>query len=291
VRIYNILPFFILLLVLLIFPFKVSAALYINEFSAGTTDMDWVEIYNSDSTSVDMSGYILRDSTSSNKLDLTGTLSGSSYLVFDWNNKLNNDGDTIRLLKTDESVVDQVTYGDSGSVPAPSGSQTAGRLSDGAPNWVLFVSNTKGLPNNASSVVPTSTPSPTPTSTPTPTPTRTPTSTPAPTATPTPTPTIKINLTPTPTINKIKNSIDPNREGGTESAKYETAVDSGSQNILGENTNLENIKSDIPASNAASYNWGKLLIIMGVVLVSGACGILVYNNYRKQKGEEIGASE
>jgi hypothetical protein len=141
---------------------------------------------------------------------------------------------------------------------------------------------------------PTSTPTPFPTNTPTPTPKPTKTPTPAPTSTPTstpkPTPTSKITPTPTTTKSDLKNSVDPNREGGTESAQYTTMADSADQNILGANTKLGDMKSDVPTSTDTSYNWGKLLIIMGVVLVSGACGILVYNNYKKQKSEEI-ASE
>lgn len=275
-------------------PQKAFAALFINEFSSATSNSDWVEIYNSDSSPVDLSAYILRDSTDSNKLDLSGMINGNSFQVFEWNNKLNNEGDTIKLLKTDETSVDQVVYGISGSVPAPSGTQTAGRSPDGSQTWVLFANDTKGSSNNSSTVVPTPTPTLVPTNTPTPTPTKAPTSVPTPTPTPTlaPTPSSKITPTPTPLIkSKLKSSIDPNREGGTQSAQYTTMADSADQNILGTNTKLGDIKSDIPTSTAPSYNWGKLLIIMGVVLVSGACGILVYNNYKKQKSEEISASD
>ena len=265
---------------------KTYAALLINEFSSATPNSDWVEIYNPDNTSVDLSGYILRDSTTTNKKDLTGTIAGTSYAVFDWDNNLNKDGDTIRLLKTDESPVDQVTYGSSANVVAPSDTQTAGRLPDGSSNWVLFSSATKGSANTAPTVAPTPTPSPTstpaPSNTPTPTPTKSPT--------PTPTPTPAIVSSPTPTPGKLTPTviptIDPNREGGTISATT-ASPDTPVQGILGNNTGFENLKSGVDSGGGTSYSWGKLFIVMGVVLVGGACGILLYNNYRKQKGEEL----
>lgn len=286
-RHYRLIFFTILFLSLFCFPTKAFAALYINEFSSATSNSDWVEVYNSDSSSVDLSGYILRDSTDSNKLDLSGTINGGSYQAFDWNNKLNNDGDTIRLLKTDETQVDQVTYGSSGSIAAPTGTQTAGRSPDGSSNWVLFVNDTKGSSNNSSTIAPTVTQTPTPTNTPVPTHTPTPTPKPAntPIPTTTPTPTVKVASTPTPKI-----TSDPlTREGGSESATTENQP-APSQGILGDNTNFKDIKSDIPTSTTQNYNWGSLLIVMGIVLVTGACGILVYNNYRKNKAEEIESS-
>lgn len=285
-RSYKLFSILVVVFVLLFSPVKVFASLYINEFSSGSSDSDWVEIYNSDSTSVDLSGYILRDSNS-NKLDLAGTIGANSFVSFDWNSKLNNDGDTIRLLKVDESAVDQVSYGSSANVPAPSSSQTAGRQPDGTSNWVLFSSNTRNASNNSSSVVPT--PTATPTNTPTPAPTNTPTPSPTPTPTPThtPTPTPVKTTTPTPPIAKV--SVDPNREGGPDSAQNASAVSSQQkQEVLGSGVNLggkldslDNTKSE------QGYNWTKLLILMGTVLVTGACGILVYNNYLKEKAEEI----
>ncbi len=283
--------FFIVALLLLFIPEKAFAALYINEFSSATSNSDWVEIYNSDSSPVDLTGFILRDSTESNKLDLSGTIGGNSYSVFDWNNKLNNDGDTVRLLKTDETQVDQVVYGGSGNIPVPTGTQTAGRQADGSPTWVLFANDTKGSSNNSATIVPTPTVTPTPTNTPaptqTPTPTPKPTNTPTPTPTGTPTPTPKTTNTPTPKI-----TSDPKtREGGSESALMQTQTETEpTQGILGANAKFANSQSELPTTTAQNYNWGALLIVMGIVLVTGACGILLYNNYRKNKEQEIEAS-
>lgn len=282
---------FLVALLLFLAPNKVFAALYINEFSSATSNSDWVEIYNSDSSPVDLTGYIIRDSTESNKLDLSGTIGGNSYSVFDWNNKLNNDGDTVRLLKSDETQVDQVVYGGSGNITVAAGTQTTGRQTDGSSTWVLFANDTKGSSNNSSTIVPTPTATPTSTNTPaptqTPTPTPKPTNTPTPTTTGTPTPTPKTTNTPTPKI-----TSDPiTREGGSESALMQTQTDAEpTQGILGENASFANSQSEIPTTTAQNYNWGALLIVMGVVLVTGACGILLYNNYRKSKEQEIEAS-
>lgn len=133
-------------------------------------------------------------------------------------------------------------------------------------------------------------PTPTPTNTPPPTPTPTPkpTNTPTPTPSSTPTPTAKLSLTPTPKI-----TSDPlTREGGSEAAVMQaTSVDSGpTQGILGANANFSTNQSDMPTTTSQNYNWGALLIVMGIVLVTGACGILLYNNYRKEKEAQIESS-
>lgn len=270
---------------LIVVPSKVEAALFINEFSSGTSDSDWVEIYNSDSSSVDLSSYILRDSTSSNKIELSGTINGNSYATFDWSDRLNNEGDTIRLLlKSDESTVDQIAYGSSASVPLPSSSQTGGRNPDGSSSWVLFNSATKGSTNN-STVFHTPTPTPTHTPTPqnTPTPTKTPTPTNAPTNTPTPTTKISTSPTVTPRI-----TLRPTSNEATEEAMMmrTTAMNQPQQEVQGAQVDLGG-KLDELDKKEGSNNWAKLLILMGAVIITGACGVFIYNNYQKEKIEEI----
>lgn len=281
-RILSKLSVVILFLFLSFFPERAFAALYINEFSS-STNPDWVEIYNSDPTSVDLTNYSVKDA-STNSHALSGSIGGNSFITFDWNDNLNNGGDTIKLFLND-SLVDEVVYGANGTA-APTGSQTAGRIPDGSPTWALFTTATKGSTNNSPTVAPT--PTPTPTAIPTPTPTHAPTPTLTPTSAPTPTPT----HTPTPTQGKTtptpKITVDPKREGGTESAVFDKPVE-GQGSILGNSTGFDNLKSGISGNGSPSYSWGKLFILMGVVLVSGACGILLYNNYRKQKDEGISA--
>lgn len=271
--------------ILLVVANKVEAALFINEFSSGTSDSDWVEIYNSDSSSVDLSSYILRDSTSSNKIELSGTINGNSYATFDWSDRLNNEGDTIRLLlKSDESTVDQIAYGSSASVPLPSSSQTGGRNPDGSSSWVLFNSATKGSTNNSTVF---HTPTPTPTNTPTPQNTPTPTKTPTPTAAPsnTPTPTVKILTSPTVTP---RVTVRPTNNEATEEAMMmrTTAMNQPQQEVQGAQVDLGGELDELDKKQG-SNNWAKLLILMGAVIITGACGVFIYNNYQKEKIEEI----
>ena len=183
----------------LFFPKLVLAKIYINEFSSYTTDNDWVELYNSDSNSVELAKYCLRDDSKTNKLQLSGSIAGQDFLVFNWNDKLNRSGDSIRLfLNCDESQPpeDQIIYGKGKDITAPGDGQAAGRTPDGGDKWSIFSEQTAGKPNTEPPV-PTTTPTPTdiPTPTRTPTPTHTPTPTKAPTPTKIPTP---VKSVPTP---------------------------------------------------------------------------------------------
>ncbi len=275
---------FFLVLFLFVLHGKAQAALFINEFSSNSNP-DWIEIYNSDSSPVDLSNYILRDSTDTNKIDLTGTIQGNSFATFDWSNLLNNGGDTIRLLlKSDESVVDQVVYG-SGSLSAPGSDQTAGRLTDGSSNLVVLSTSSKGSSNNSSSAV--ATPTPNPTNTPTPQPTNSPTNTPTPTPTKTPTPTPSKG--PSPTLAPTS-KITPSPSVVAQVMKANNT--NGTQQVQGAKTQAQTSSVDLGGSLGSleekeePYNWWKLLIIMGTVIVVGACSLFMYNNYLKDKARE-----
>ncbi len=279
--------FAVFLAVILFFcvvPTRAFATLYINEFSSGTSGSDWVEIYNSDSSSVDLSNYIVRDSTSSNKHDLSGSIGGNSFISFDWDNNLNNDGDTIRLLlKSDESMIDQIVYGSSGTA-APSGSATSGRSPDGSANWTILSSSSKGSSNNSATPVPTATPTPTPnpTATPTPTTQAAATNTPTPTKTPTPTPTSK--TAPSPTLKGITPTDGEKMKTQTTSAKQNQ---SGPPLILGAQDEPIFTPTPVPVGgNTVISNknaLSKFLIISGVVIFVITCGILAYLRFKKEK--------
>ena len=125
----------LLLVFCLVFLFtgKTYASLYINEFNS-SSGSDWVEIYNSDDSSVDLSKYIVRDSSSTNKYELTGSLEGKSFMTFDWGDNLNNTGDTIKLqLKTDNTMIDKVVYNAKGTA-TPTSSQTSSKNPDTSAN-------------------------------------------------------------------------------------------------------------------------------------------------------------
>lgn len=136
----------------------------INEFSSSTSE-DWIEIYNSGTETIDLNLYKLRDSSEKNKLDLSGSLPPQGFLTFDWSNKLNNGGDILKLvLILDESIVDQVSYGDKGGLSTTDSPGSMGRLPDGSSSWNIFSNPSRNLSNNSSSVI--IPPSPTPTKTP-----------------------------------------------------------------------------------------------------------------------------
>ncbi|MBI2327736.1 lamin tail domain-containing protein [Candidatus Curtissbacteria bacterium] len=201
---------FAIILFLIFTPQVLAAGLVINEFvsdTAGTAaDPDWVEMYNSGSESVDLSKYRLRDNTVTNKLDLTGTIEPGGFAAFDWSNRLNKDGDLIKLVEivNESNQIDQVAYGNEtgGEVGAPESGQSTGRQTDGAATWVIFLSPTKASNNRGAIVVPTPSPTPTPTPVPTPSPTLSPTpspkSSPSPSPTPQKSPTLKPKPSPTP---------------------------------------------------------------------------------------------
>lgn len=283
----------VLIFLLSIFLFHsqiVYASLFINEFSSGTSSDDWVELYNSGSDAVDLSLYILRDSTNSdsNKKDLSGTVPSGGFVTVDYSNKLNNGGDIIRLLlKSDESGIDQVGYGDAGSeAPMPDAAHTSGRTPDGSLNFAVLSTASKGGSNNAASVVPTATmtptAAPTPTKTPTPTPTSKPSSTPTPQKTPTSIPTATHAPTQAviPTLTKFI-ATPTSHTFPTKSA------------VLGVKT--EKTLSDTPTSSpvlvkgesTSNFPSPVFFVLIGLGIITCACGILLFREWKKQREEEI----
>jgi len=281
---------FIFLLLFLGLPKTVFAEIFINEFSSDT-DPDWVEIYNSGPDQVDLSLYRLRDNTSSNKLDLFGIIPSNSFATFDWSNRLNKDGDLIKLtLISNDTIVDDVAYGNVGTdVVSPTSDQSAGRQNDGKEGWVIFGITTKGSTNNTSAPVPTPTLTPAPTTIPT--------NTPTPTKTPTPTPTTKPTSTPkVPTPTKIPTAT-PIKLGPTASPILiandveESTREALPTSILGESTeSAVNTVSPSPFAKetktlaSSTSNLSKILIGIGIIFLI-SCGILAFRGYIKSRKE------
>lgn len=283
--------------VILLSPQKVFAAVYINEFSSNT-DPDWVEIYNSGPDLVDLSLYRLRDNTSSNKKDLSGNLNSGEFGVIEWSDRLNNAGDSIKLLliANDPNTLDQVNYGDIGGVNAPVSTQSAGRETNGGSNWVVFNIPTKGLTNNTS----TPAPSATPTSTPTPTRTPTPTKTPTPTLTPKPQATEKPN-TPTPTKASSTSVL-----GSTTAPKVSPSATITQFRLTSNKNSKKDILDGVSTTKSASPTSKKVEVTKTQVLaetsqkpknntlalfsiIGGgasliACGILLFRKYKSSDG-------
>ncbi len=279
----------LVLLQFFLFTHPAVAKLLINEFSSSSSD-DWIELFNDSSESVNLSGFLIRDDTATNKLELDGMLPPFGFIAIDWSNKLNKTGDTIKIVtKSDENVIeDQVAYGDS-SIPAPLDNQTVGRKTNGASEWSLFASSTKGLSNEQAQVVqPTPTNSPTVTNSPTPTRTPTPAKIPTPTRTPTP---IK-----TPTVGKAQAvvatpGISRKANGPTQSLPIrdvlEASDDAYPTAIFVENSEEKDQEEEVlvqgESSNSTTNQIMSLLPVFGGVISLGYCGILVYLHYKRSR--------
>lgn len=259
-------------------PNQVFAELVINEFSSGTSD-DWVELYNTGNSEIDLSNYYLIDGKE-NILALTGNLAPNNFEVFNWSNRLNNPGDIFKLINRLDNalVVSEVVYGDQGGLQSPTSEQSIGRIPDGTGDFVLLSIPTKKEANNSSAIIltptvaPTFTPTPSPTTLPSKTPTPTKTSTPIPTAKPSDTPIPSKKLTPVITQKKI-----PTTNKATPTEIFEKAV---LGNEIMENN--EEIKlSPTPMLTVKGINnTGYIFISLGGVSLI-ACGILAY--YLKSK--------
>lgn len=188
-----------LLFSLLVSP--VTAAVVINEFlpnpsGPSSEDTEWIELYNSDSAPMDITGWTLDDEeggTSPYTIASGSSIPAAGFLVFEKSQTgigLNNSGDSVRLFDASNSLKDSYTY------TSASDNISIGRTSDGGGSWVVCLAATKGASNNCSSPIATSAPTNTPTKTPTKTPT------PISVFTSTPTPAQIVTKTPTPTIKK-----------------------------------------------------------------------------------------
>lgn len=267
------------LLILLLVGFSVLsivktafASPVINEFYSAESS-DWIEIYNPENEVIDLAAYRIRDSSENNKIDLSGSLAAKGFVSIEWSNKLNNVGDLIKLVLTsDNSVIDQVSYGDQGGISSPESGQSAGRKIDGGTEWVLFVTHSKGSSNNSISVF---TP-PTPTFTKAPMPTKTPSPTKAPTSTKTPT-TSKTStaVLKSPTSINSSAAIAVQKNSGVKSAKISHGVRSASEfAVIKSVTDTEGKQEDVKVLGAKDEKTYSLILISGILFL--ASGIFIF---------------
>lgn len=199
---------------------SVFASVVINEIfydAPGSDDRhEWVEVYNPDSTTYDLSAWKFFEASVQHGLTLSQgsfSLSPESYAVivddaptflsdhlsfsgnlYDSTFSLSNTGEQISLLDGPSgNTVDSVTYsslwggGNGFSLERSSTTDSSndsgdwhGSLLDGSPGSQNSSSSSTSTPTPALTPTPTVTPTPTPSSTPTPTPTSSPTPTPTP---------------------------------------------------------------------------------------------------------------
>lgn len=134
---------------------ELAGVLFINEVSADhPEETDWIELYNSSSKVINLSGFYLSDDAT--KLVLwefpnNTYLEGKGYMVITFNGDsgtYNTDfglraGVDSLYLSTpgDLSIIDSIA-----TIPE-TGTASYGRTTDGADLWSVFLTPTKGEPN------------------------------------------------------------------------------------------------------------------------------------------------
>lgn len=248
-----------------------SAQVVINEVSSAT-DTEWVELFNTSSSSASLQNYsIYFDASSTTQKRLfcdNDSIPPLGYkIIHITSHYLNNTGDTV-ILKIGDDNTDSISYGTGQTLKAPTSTQSISRSPDGAGSWLIL-----DLPSPTGEEVsfscPTPTPEPTPTQNPTPVPTNTPSPIPTPTKTPTPvpsrTPTPRPTITPIPVLGAETSSVSANVEGLLN---------------LG-NSPIPTTKNPKNSENAAFPFLAVGIIAAGVILVGGA----FYMAFRKSKLE------
>ncbi|MBW2996155.1 lamin tail domain-containing protein [Candidatus Woesearchaeota archaeon] len=106
-----------------------SGNVVINEYMAQpSSGNDWVELYNNDSVTIDLTGWTLNDSVST-MATLSGLLNPGAFLYIEVSNRLNNGGDDIILSNSTGGLIDTYTYA------ASIVDVSVGRYPDGTANW------------------------------------------------------------------------------------------------------------------------------------------------------------
>lgn len=249
----------------------VLAQIKINEFSSAGS-ADWIELYNESDSPVDLSGYLLRDSTERNKKELEGEVPERGFLVVEWHS-LDQNGDSVIVIDTVGNK-EELVYGTDG-IPAPLAGQSVGRMTDGSADWVVFSNPTKGSSNNGSPIF----------QTPTPTPTVTPTSTKTPTPTKTPKPAKESEVT------KIPESVDSPSPQNIPTTKIEATIASQTALLATSDINESTVldtkdekkeSPDAAVMGASDSLFGGVAVICGIVFLFLSCGILLFKRYKER---------
>lgn len=232
-------------------------------------DSDWVEIYFD---GVNTSLYQLMDSLDTSPKSLSTANCNENFCTIDWSSRLNNSGDTIRLVATSSGeIIDQIGYGNSGDILAPNSGQSAGRRINGEGEWVIFSSPTKGSSNNSSTPIST------------PTTTLTPSDTPAQTLTPTQTPILTKTPTPTKKPTAIPTKIPSNKPTPTPS---ESAKVNLPESILGAATKSADPSPTPTTDENNTFSFKNLVFVAGGIILILA-GVLVFTFVAKERFKKI----
>ena len=121
---------------------------YINEIMVNPTDgVEWVELYNDGTSSVDLEGWSLMANSGTIhefNLDEEDIVPIGYFTVNLSGDLLDNDGDTIRLIDESDNTIDGITYEDSDVEE----DYSYARLHDGLDEFVTSDEPTYGEANN-----------------------------------------------------------------------------------------------------------------------------------------------
>lgn len=153
-------------------PTPLAGGLFVNEFmpdpaqdwngdTIANDDDEWIEIYNANNFSVDLSMWQLDDVANGGSpayiISNGVTIAPHSFQIFfraDTNIALNNSNDDVRLLKPDAGVADMISYKSS------QGNASWSRVPDGANYFSLYCPPTPNASNCSVAPTPTLTPTP-----------------------------------------------------------------------------------------------------------------------------------
>jgi DNA/RNA endonuclease YhcR with UshA esterase domain len=133
-------------------------SIVINEFVSDPTDTDteWIELYNNNDFSVDLSGWIIIDGAAT-ATELDGTIEAKSlnpfFVLEKPKGQLNNSGDAIILKDDQENIIDEIYYGNwqapagTSKAPAASDPNSTARETNGAGTFIVTQTPTKGAAN------------------------------------------------------------------------------------------------------------------------------------------------
>lgn len=259
------------LLIPLFFPTTVHAAVVVNEVCPYS---EQVELYNTGPSSVDLTGWRLKDGNTSDTddLDLAGEIGIHAFMTFSktggW---LNNSGpDSITLIASGSALpTDSYSYG------SATQDKCFGRVPDGSNAWTEGLTPSIGAPNSAPSAAASPVTSPSPAASPV-----TASPAPSPTQYPSPLPSPSRRASPSPRASVIE--ID---DAGTGSVAGETANDLDAFMSPSPNPSIDPVPS--PAGTAAltlNRDRAKIVVAIGAGLIlASVAGFLGYRIYLKKK--------
>ncbi len=139
----------------------------INEFMpAPTTGEDeWIELYNTSSYAVELTGWTLADGTGKSVAALSGLLQPSGFKTVELRSaRLNNSGDLVILRDDQKREVDAVTYGEweqnESAAPNADDGQSVARITDGMDtnrdhsDFAVTITPTPGMSNKITAPTP-----------------------------------------------------------------------------------------------------------------------------------------